>query len=77
MPVPVVQGVVRMPVVLGVRSGQRDYRWTWFRLKLVVQRVISHARDPDRTPVVPVWSAHTSDNLEQRLRSPNTPLQPY
>jgi len=77
MPVPVVQGVVRMPVVLEVRSGQRDYRWTWFRLKLVVQRVISHARDPDRTPVVPVWSAYTSGNLERRLRSPNTPLQPY
>ena len=77
MPVPVVQGVVRMPDVLEVCSGQRDSRWAWFRLKLVVQRVISHARDPDRTPVVPVWSAHTIGNLERRLGSPNTPLQPY
>lgn len=77
MPLPVVQGEVRMPVVLEVRSGQLDSRWAWFRLKLVVQRVISHVRDPDRTPVVPVWSAHTIGNLERQLGSPNTPLQPY
>jgi hypothetical protein len=41
--VPVVQGVVRMPVVLEVRSGQRDSRWAWFRLKLIVQGVISYS----------------------------------
>ena len=77
MPAPVVQGEVRMPVVLEVRSGQRDSRCVWLRLKLVVQRVISRAHDPDRTPVVPVWSAHTIGNLERRLGSPNPPLQPY
>jgi hypothetical protein len=33
--------------------------------------------DPNRTPVVPVWSAHTIGSLERQLGSPNTPVQPY
>jgi hypothetical protein len=66
-----------MPVVLEVCPRQRDSQWAWFTMKLVVQRVISHARDPDRMPAVAVWSAHPIGNQEQRLGSLNTPLQPY
>jgi len=40
------------------------------------ERMISHAYDPDRTPVVMVWSTQTIGNLKRRLGLPNTPVQP-
>src|SRR6266498_3394363 len=49
---PVVQGVVRSPVVLIARSGQRDSRWVWFRLRPVVPRVIPFWRGSRLTLVV-------------------------
>jgi hypothetical protein len=72
---PVVQEVVRTPVVLIARYGQPDSRCAWFRLRPVVQGVVLCAawfrpnaryagRDTGR-----VWSAHATHNPKQGDRS--------
>jgi len=66
VPKPVVQGVirkpvvlearcaevVRTPVVLSARPRQADSRCAWFRSRHVVPGVIPDVRDGDRTPVM-------------------------
>jgi hypothetical protein len=66
VPVPVVQCVVRQPVVRIARSGQPD------RLLGVVP---IEARCAGRD-CVPVWSAHAGSKRATATGAPNPPLQP-